>query len=285
MDVAVGIVAQRDNERAQGLAAKLVETLERGVEDGETGGVDAVVDDATGEAIGEPAVSVAAMADRDLVVSIGGDGTLLFVAREVGSTPILGVNLGEVGFLNAVAPADAVDVVTDLVAECRDTGALEGRELARLEATCADGEWTLEPALNEVVVHGKRRGHGGGATVEVRVDGDRYAESHADGVLVATPTGSTAYNLSEGGPLVHPSMDALVVTQMAAADAMPPLVVDPDTDLELAVSGSDTAYVISDGRNRQRLEPPATVAVSVADAPVTLVGPRGDFVESLGKLE
>ncbi|WP_440771864.1 NAD(+)/NADH kinase [Natronorubrum sp. DTA28] len=285
MDVAVGIVAQRDNERAQGLAAKLVETLERGAGIGAECNVSTVVDDATGEPIGEPGVPVAAMADRDLVVSIGGDGTLLFVAREVGSTPILGVNLGEVGFLNAVAPADAVAAVTDLVAECRDAGALEGRELARLEATCADGEWTLDPALNEVVVHGKRRGHGGGATVEVRVDGDRYAESHADGVLVATPTGSTAYNLSEGGPLVHPSMDALVVTQMAAADAMPPLVVDPETDLELAVSGPETAYVISDGRNRQRLELPATVGISVADEPVTLVGPRGNFVESLEKLE
>ncbi|SDK47267.1 NAD(+)/NADH kinase [Natronorubrum texcoconense] len=285
MDVAVGIVAQRDNERAQGLAAKLVETLERGAGIGEECDVRTVVDDATAEPIGEPGVPVAAMADRDLVVSIGGDGTLLFVAREIGSTPILGVNLGEVGFLNAVAPADAVDVVTDLVAECRDTGALEGRELARLEATCADGEWTLDPALNEVVVHGKRRGHGGGAAVEVRVDGDRYAESHADGVLVATPTGSTAYNLSEGGPLVHPSMDALVVTQMAAADGMPPLVVDPGTDLELAVSGPDTAYAISDGRNRQRLELPATVDISVADEPITLVGPRGNFVESLEKLE
>ncbi|ELY46444.1 NAD(+)/NADH kinase [Natronorubrum tibetense] len=285
MDAAVGIVAQRDNERAQGLAAKLVETLERGVDHGGTSGVETVVDDATGEAIGEPAVPVAAMADRDLVVSIGGDGTLLFVAREVGSTPILGVNFGEVGFLNAVAPADAVDVVTDLVSQRRETGAFEGRKLARLEASAPDGDWTLEPALNEVVVHGKRRGHGGGATIEVRVDGDQYTESRADGVLVATPTGSTAYNLSEGGPLVHPSMDALVVTQMAAADAMPPLVVDPETDLELTVSGSDTAYVINDGRNRQQLEPPATVAVSLADDPVTLVGPREDFVESLGKLE
>ncbi|WP_436347091.1 NAD(+)/NADH kinase [Natronorubrum sp. FCH18a] len=284
MDVAVGIVAQRDNERAQGLAARLVETLERGGERG-SDEVDTVVDGATGEAIDEPGAPVAAMADRNLVVSIGGDGTLLFVAREVGSTPILGVNLGEVGFLNAVAPADAVDVVTDLVAELRETGSLEGRDLARLEASAIDDDWTLEPALNEIVVHGRRRGHGGGATVDIRIDGERYAESHADGVLVATPTGSTAYNLSEGGPLVHPNADALVITQMAALGGMPPLVVDPETELEFAVSGSDTAYVISDGRSRQRLEPPATVAVSVADDPITLVGPRGNFVESLEKLE
>jgi len=209
----------------------------------------------------------------------------LFVAREIGPTPLMGINLGEVGFLNAVQPADAVSVVTGLVADYAETGEFEGRELARLEATADDADWSLEPALNEIVVHGPRRGHGGGATVEIRIDGECYAESHVDGVLVATPTGSTAYNLSEGGPLVHPRTDALLVTQMAAADAMPPLVVDPDTDLELTVSDADTAYVISDGRKRQQIDPPTTVSVSLADDPVTLIGPREPFVDTLEKLE
>ncbi|ELY65010.1 NAD(+)/NADH kinase [Natrinema versiforme] len=278
MDVAVGIVAQRDNERAQELAASLVDALERE-------GASVVVDEATGEAVGATPVSVAAMAGRDLVVSIGGDGTLLFVAREVGSTPILGVNLGEVGFLNAVAPADALGVVTDLVTDLDRTGTVEGRELSRLQATGVDGDWTLEPALNEIVIHGPRRGHGGGATIEIDVDGQRYAESHADGVLVATPTGSTAYNLSEGGPLLHPTADALVVTQMAATEAMPPLVVEPDTEVTLTVTGTDTAYAISDGRNRQRLEPPAAVSVSLASESVTLAGPQANFFDGLDKLE
>ncbi|MFA9425952.1 NAD(+)/NADH kinase [Natronorubrum sp. A-ect3] len=283
MDVAVGIVAQRNNERAQDLAATLAETLECEGEHEQTA-VSVVVDELTGEVIDVPAVPVASMATRDLVVSIGGDGTLLFVAREVGSTPILGVNLGEVGFLNAVAPDDARAVATDLVTTLRETGSLEGCERFRLEAT-SDDDWTLEPALNEIVVHGPRRGHGGGATIEVRIDGDCYAESHADGVLVATSAGSTAYNLSEGGPLVHPATNALVVTQMAATDSMPPLVVDPETELTISVSGTDTAYVISDGRNRRRLEPPATVTVSLAAEPVRLVGPRGNFVASLDKLD
>jgi NAD+ kinase len=278
MDVAVGIVAQRDNERARQLAATLIDTLER-----EYDSVSAVVDEETGAAIDRDAVAVAAMADRDFVVSIGGDGTLLFVAREVGSTPILGVNLGEVGFLNAVAPGDAADAVTDIVSSLRETGTVEGRDLARLKASGDD--WSLEPALNEIVVHGHRRGRGGGATVEIRVGGEHYAESHADGVLVATPTGSTAYNLSEGGPLVHPAADALIVTQMAASEAMPPLVVDNDTELELAVSEAETAYAISDGRNRRELELPATVEVALADDPVTLVGPRANFFDGLEKLE
>ncbi|MFC4544070.1 NAD(+)/NADH kinase [Halosolutus amylolyticus] len=276
MDVDVGLVAQRDNERAQELAATIAEAIDDGT-------ASVVVDEATGAAIDRPAVPVAAMSERDLVVSIGGDGTLLFVAREVGETPVLGVNLGEVGFLNAVAPADAVTVVTDLVADLRAGEDRPGRTLARLQATGDD--WALEPALNEVVVHGPRRGHGGGATVEIRVDGDRYTESHADGVLVATPTGSTAYNLSEGGPLVHPTAEALVVTQMAAPESMPPLVVDRDATLSLRVTDAETAYAISDGRNRRELSPPATVSVSIADEPVRLVGPQVNFFDGLEKLE
>ncbi|RQG92432.1 NAD(+)/NADH kinase [Natrarchaeobius chitinivorans] len=278
MDADVGIVAQRGNERAQQLTESLVDELEGGRE-----GVSVVVDEETGSAVDAAAVPVAAMATRDLVVSIGGDGTLLFVAREVGPTPLLGVNLGEVGFLNAVSPDDAVDVVTGLVDRFQRGEDIEGRELDRLRAR-GDG-WTLEPALNEIVVHGPRRGHGGGASIEVYIDGTRYAGGHADGVLVSTPTGSTAYNLSEGGPLIHPTADALVVTQMAATEAMPPLVVDPDSELTLTVSGSETAYAISDGRNRTRLEPPATVTVTLADDPVTLVGPRTNFVGGLEKLE
>ncbi|MFP8951430.1 NAD(+)/NADH kinase [Natrialbaceae archaeon A-arb3/5] len=280
MDADVGIVAQRGNERAHELTRTLVETIEREREDAAV-----VVDEETGTAVDERSVPVAAMADRDLVVSIGGDGTLLFVAREVGDTPILGVNLGEVGFLNAVPPADAVSVVADLVDRLRAGEELGGRTLSRLRATDDTGAWTLEPALNEIVVHGPRRGSGGGATIDVRIDGERYARSHVDGVLVSTPTGSTAYNLSEGGPLVHPTANALVVTQMAATDAMPPLVVDPDTDVSLTVSDAESAYVISDGRNRHRLDPPATVSVSLAAEPVTLVGPQTNFVDGLEKLE
>ncbi|GAB7018689.1 NAD(+)/NADH kinase [Halostagnicola bangensis] len=274
-EVAVGIVAQRDNDRAQSLAAQLVEALE-------SDDVRVVVDDETGQTIGEDCVAVAEMNAFDLVVSIGGDGTLLFVAREASDAPIVGVNLGEVGFLNAVPPENAVEAVTSLVAERRKTGSVSGRDVKRLRAS---GEgWTLEPALNEVVVHGPKRGSGGGATIDIRVDGQQYARSHADGVLVATPTGSTAYNLSEGGPLVRPSVGALVVTQMAATEPMPPLVIDNTSELTLTVRDAETAYAISDGRNRQRLEPPTTVTVTTADDPVTLAGPPVNFFEALEKL-
>lgn len=275
MDVEIGIVAQRGNGRAQRLAEQLVAAIT----DLEA---TAVVDTETGDAIGTDGRGVREMDACDLVVSIGGDGTLLFVAREVGTTPLVGVNLGEVGFLNAVDPDDAVGAVTDLLADLRGDG-IDGRAVSRLRAR-GDG-WSLPPALNEIVVHGPKRGRGGGGTISIDVDGTRYTESHVDGVLVATPTGSTAYNLSEGGPLIRPTLDALVVTQMAAAEPMPPLVVDGGSELTLTVADGETAYVIGDGRERTRLEPPATVTVSVADEPLTLAGPPVNFFEALEKLE
>ncbi len=278
MDVVVGIVAQRGNDRAQRLANQVLDEL------GDHG-ADGLVDEETADAIGADPTPVVAMADADLVVSIGGDGTLLFVARAVGDVPIVGINLGEVGFLNAVQPDDALPVVRDLVESVSAGETLESRDLIRLAATEPDGEWTLEPAMNEVVVHGPRRGPGAGATFEVFVDGDRYLQSHADGVLVATPTGSTAYNLSERGPLLHPSARAIVITGMAASDPMPPLVVDPSVELTLSISDTDTAYAISDGRNRRELTPPATVAITPGEDPVRLVGPPVRFVDALEKLE
>ncbi|AFZ72418.1 NAD(+)/NADH kinase [Natronobacterium gregoryi] len=277
-DVTVGIVAQRDNERAHRLAATLVDALERQF------AVAVAVDELTGEAIDVDAIPVAEMEGRDLVASIGGDGTLLFVAREIGSTPLVGVNLGEVGFLNAVHPDDARAVVTDLVETLTAGESLTHRDLRRLQASGEAADWTLEPALNEILVHGPRRGPGSGVTAEIRVDGERYTASHADGVLVSTPTGSSAYNLSEGGPLVRPAADALVITQMAATDPLPPLVVDTDTEVTLSLSGPNHGYVISDGRNRRRLELPATVSVAPADEPVWLVGPEPNFFAGLEKL-
>ena len=116
----VGIVAQRGNDRAADLAARLCETLR--AED-----VSIWVDETTAERIDAPGVDVNRMTECNLVVSIGGDGTFLFAARGAGSTPILGVNLGEVGFLNAVTPDEAVEEVRSEVATYRKTGAKIGR--------------------------------------------------------------------------------------------------------------------------------------------------------------
>jgi len=271
----VGIVAQKGNGRAAYLASDLRDRLRRA-------DVSVVVDEATADALDVGGVPVSAMGTVDLVVSVGGDGTFLFAARGAGGVPVLGVNLGEVGFLNAVTPDDAVEAVLAEVEAFRG-GEMAVREAPRLAADCEG--WRSDPAANEVVVQGTRRGRGGGVGVEVRVDGSLYSGGHADGVLVSTPTGSTAYNLSERGPLVHPDAGGLVVNEMCASGGMPPLVVSPDAEVSVTLTDAEEAVVIADGRDKHAVEVPTEVTVSTTEPPVRLAGPSADFFEALGKLE
>ncbi len=272
----VGIVARKGSERAVSLAADLRDAV---VAAGESVWLDAETADALGE--GDRGRSVDALGGADLAVAVGGDGTFLFVARNAGDTPIVGVNLGEVGFLNAVPPADAEEAVVAEV-EAFDRGELDVREAPRLAARA--GDWTSVPAANEIVVQSGRRGPGAGVDYEVRVDGSRYSGGHADGVLVGTPTGSTAYNLSERGPLVSPAVSGLVVNEMAAETGMPPLVVDVDAAVTVAVEGVAEAVVVSDGRNKTTLKAPVEVTVERTTPPMRIAGPPSDFFEALGKL-
>jgi NAD+ kinase len=269
----VGIVAQRGNERAAALAGDVREVLR-------DGGIEVRLDEATADALDCAGHAVSGMDECDLVVSIGGDGTFLFAARGAGETPVMGVNLGEVGFLNATPPEDAVATVEREVERIETEGGPRTRTVPRLRAT-NDGR-TLPPALNEVVVQG-RRGPGRGADVTIEVDGSSYLEGHADGVLVATPTGSTAYNLSEGGPLVHPDTDALVITPMCADETMPPLIVDGE--VVVRVTNAPEAVVVGDGRTRETIDPPAEVAIDRAPAPLRIAGPPLEFFSALDKLD
>ncbi|MFB6082955.1 MAG: NAD(+)/NADH kinase [Halorientalis sp.] len=278
----VGIVAQRDNPRAAALANEIRTHLE-------AEGASTVVDETTAArldsegAAGVEGVAVDEMGDCDLVVSIGGDGTFLFAARGAGTTPIMGVNLGEVGFLNAVSPDEALATVDDVVRRIRSEGGADTRSMHRLRAG-GDG-WTLPPAINEVAVLGPQRGHGQGVDLEVTVDGATYTAGHADGVLIATPTGSTAYNLSEDGPLVHPDVPGLIVTEMAGESEMPPLVVDVDSEIAVTVENGERAVVVGDGRTSQAVTPPTTVTLTRAEESVRVAGPPLDFFAGLGKLD
>jgi NAD+ kinase len=268
----VGIVAQQGNPQAASLAGDIRDSVNSKV----------VVDETTAESLDMSGVSVEEMSECDLVVSIGGDGTFLYAVRGIDETPITGVNLGEVGFLNATAPETAVTMVKETIAEL-NTGDLKTREIPRLSATGDD--WTLPPALNEIVVMGQQRGRSNGIAIEVRVDGSLYTEGHADGVLVATPTGSTAYNLSEGGPLVHHDVSAMILNEMCATEGMAPLLVKPDSEITIRVDGSKSAVAVSDGRINQEIDTPAEITVKKTETPVHIAGPDLDFFAALGKLD
>ncbi|MEF8786625.1 MAG: NAD(+)/NADH kinase [Haloarculaceae archaeon] len=287
----VGIVGQRGNTRAISLVGDICERLHQK-------DIEVVVDESTHEAFqrgnvwhedgtGETPIPDSCPVEEfdtcDLAVSIGGDGTFLFTARGAGTTPIMGINLGEVGFLNAISPEDAVESVSEAVEQIRSSGTDELRKMPRL--TASTDAWTLPAALNEVVVQGPQRGHGNGLSIEVRVDGSLYTSGHADGVLVATTTGSTAYNLSEGGPIVHPDVPGFIVTEMCGEEAMPPLVVDTDATVTVRIDDAESAVALSDGRVRRSVVPPAEIHLERAGTPVYIAGPPLDFFTALGKLE
>lgn len=169
----------------------------------------------------------------DVVIAFGGDGTLLDAARAVahsrGDAPLMGVNLGRLGFLTEVGRDDMVSAFEAMLA---GRATIETRLLleGRVER---DGRIVGERfALNDIVV---TRGALSRMTeLDVSVDGHFVCHVRADGLIVATPTGSTAYNLSAGGPIVHPALDAIVVTPIAPHTlTQRPLVLPADARLEL----------------------------------------------------
>lgn len=270
--MSLGVVAQRGNDEAVELAGQIRASFPDG---------SVCVDAETGDVLDIPGEPVTALDECDLVVSIGGDGTFLFVARHIGSTPIMGINLGEVGFLTAISPSESLAVVQEGYKQAR-AGTLAVRERPRLVASGANG--TLDPVLNELMVHAPQRGPKTGITATIAVNGEEYDQSAVDGVMIATPTGSTAYNLSERGPLVAPGVPGMVINQMCAQGGRPPLVVPLDATVTVHVTSSDFAYIVGDGRTQDEIDVPGTVTIERAADPLHIAGPPVRFFDALDKL-
>ena len=180
----------------------------------------------------------------DMLLSIGGDGTILrattFV-RDLG-IPILGINAGRLGFL-ATVPQDNIDEFLQLVLDRKYT--ISERTLLRIAATPAiDGLEELNFALNEIAV--SRKDTTSMITIETVLDGEYLNSYWADGLIIATPTGSTGYSLSCGGPVLMPSVSSLVITPIAPHNLNArPLVIPDETKIELHVSGREKQFLVS----------------------------------------
>jgi NAD+ kinase len=241
--VRVAIVSKPKKKELARLLPELIAWLRRH-------GYEPLLDCEGGEYTAEaPAVDRAAMPEQapGLVVVLGGDGTLLSVARIFASTgtPILGVNLGSLGFLTEVRLADLYSTL-----ECWrggrhevDARAMLHAELWRGGALCSSFE-----ALNEVVVSKGDIARMGDFAVEL--DGKIVARFRADGVIVSTPTGSTAYTLAANGPILTPNVDALVVTPICPhLLTLRPIVVRGDATLTVRVEGiANQAALTVDGQ-------------------------------------
>jgi NAD+ kinase len=197
-----------------------------------------------------------ALSGANLVVAVGGDGTMLEAVRVAlqADVPVLGVNAGHVGFLTRVEPGRLDDALDALAA---------GRWAeSRRMTLCARVPGHPEAVgLNDVVVEKSISQHV--VKISVVVAGERLVSYRADGVVVATPTGSTAYTFSAGGPLVDPELEALVVTAVAPHNLFSrPLVFRPEVGLRLTVDDDRPARVNVDGRPLAILAPGEQVEVS-----------------------
>ncbi len=209
----------------------------------------------------------------DLVVVLGGDGAILGAVRafEEAPVPTLGINLGQVGFL-AATPASAW---REALAACLAGEAVE-EPRARLEAEwSSDGGAKRALALNEVVL--QRSSHGGMIQAALWADAHWVTNYRADGVIVATPSGSTAYSLSAGGPILETSLEAIVVTPICPQGlSNRPLVLPSGVELTLAVEASNGAPTLAiDGHDFHRLAEGERVTLRRHPVPVPLLWMRG----------
>jgi len=207
----------------------------------------------------------AGSAEADVVVVFGGDGTILRAAEVAApGTPLLGVNLGHVGFLAEAEPEDVTFVVESLIGR-----RWEVEERTRLNVSLqrdgqqVDGTW----ALNEVRLEKASRERM--INVLVEVDGRPLSRWGCDGVVCATPTGSTAYAFSAGGPVVWPEVAALLVVPLSAhALFARPLVVSPSSSISLDVGPGSAAVLWADGRRTIDVRPGDRLVVTADPVPV-----------------
>jgi NAD+ kinase len=212
-------------------------------------------------------------ANADLVIAIGGDGTMLYagrLARESG-TPILGINRGRLGFLADVTPDEMIASVEQVL---RGDYTLDTRMLLEARLIKKSGKESSAFALNDVVL--KRRETGRMVDFSTRVN-DVFVNTHSgDGMIVATPTGSTAYSLSCGGPIISPQLDAVVVVPVCPHTLTDrPIVIPADQTIEVVLLERDEtkASITVDGHSMGEIRPSDRMVISAADRRITLVHP------------
>jgi NAD+ kinase len=231
-----------------------------------------LIESRTAELVGQgDGRSIADLArETDLLVALGGDGTILGVVGQLGGNvkPIFGINIGSLGFLTCAASSAYVEAV-----ECIASGHMRFSERKLLEVTIASatGQPQVMTALNDAVFS---RGEVSRLIrLTTRVNGEDLTEFNADGLIVATPTGSTAYSLSAGGPILAPRSGALVITPICPHTLTNRSIIVAEDDV-IEVEASERAYPIYltvDGREPLRISPGTVVTVRKSQQVLPLV--------------
>lgn len=203
----------------------------------------------------------------DVALSLGGDGTMLRTVELVvaEATPVIGINIGQLGYLTEIDPDGARMAVKRFL-----SGAY-GIEKRMLISARVEGSTSHDyMALNEAVIEKTPSGHT--VRLAVSVNGEFFTTYAADGLIVATPTGSTAYSFSARGPIVAPTHRCLVITPVSPHMLFDrTLVLDPDANVRLEVTGHRPATVSVDGRNLVTLEPGEALVCTSAERTAQIV--------------
>ncbi len=228
----IGMVCRGEDEDVLVLK-RLIECLDKRVE--------VILDEEIAYKLKKPGMKIEEM-DVDFLICIGGDGTILRVLHSLKSPiPVLGINMGAIGFLAEVQPENAVSTLS---------GLLGGFEMERRERLSVEvkGEMEKMPyAMNEVVVITPKPGKM--LHLAIFVDDDELERLRADGVIFATPTGSTAYAMSAGGPIVDPEVNAAIIVPIAPFKlSARPTVVDISREISLDLMGMKDAELVIDGQ-------------------------------------
>ncbi|MFL0802292.1 MAG: NAD(+) kinase [Agarilytica sp.] len=274
----IGLIGRLASESTKGSLQRLVSFLEK--QD-----VTVLIDEETSSAMPDCPLKIqprSVLADEcDLIIVVGGDGSLLSAARAFSGhdVKILGINRGRLGFLTDISPDD-IEYKVGAVLEGKYT--TEDRWLLK-SVVKRDGKVVSEGvALNDVVVHpGKFIRM---IEFELSIDDQFVYRQRSDGLIISSPTGSTAYALSGGGPIMHPQLDAVVLVPMNPHTlSSRPIVVHGESEIKLVISRSNQLHphVTCDGQTHVVSQPGDEVYISKSDRFLHLVHPEGhDFFET-----
>jgi NAD+ kinase len=221
-------------------------------------------------------VSEASLATHaDLMIAVGGDGTMLYagnLSRDAG-VPLLGINRGRLGFLADVTPDEMLTSVDHIM---NGEYSVESRLMLDAQLIKADGSVVSSTAFNDTVL--KRRETGRMIDFETSVDGQFVNTHSGDGLIVSTPTGSTAYALSCGGPIIEPQLDAVVIVPICPHTLTDrPIVIGANQSIEIRLLERDDtrAEIVVDGHSVGDIRPNDILKISAADTRVRLIHPPG----------
>lgn len=212
-------------------------------------------------------------AQADLAVVVGGDGTMLNIARTLAphGVPLVGVNQGRLGFLTDVSVETMVETLGTML---DGEHVAEERMLLSAEVLAGDELLFQGLAFNDVVVH--RGTKGSMIEFEVRIDGQFIYDQRSDGLIVATPTGSTAYALSAGGPIVHPRLSLITLVPVCPHTlSNRPIVIGADSRVEILMHASNNCRVHFDSHSHVELRENDRVVVTRSPHPIRLLHPLG----------